>query len=164
VLYLGSDLPTALMESVFHKHQWLADTKRSIAMKEIESRLVRAVGILDALNLADLTAPGVMASYFSLNLEQLVSRTYTHTQDVSARVHAMFADGDVPRFDGVIFPSRNNFPATSIALFERARTKIEVVDDIDLVDHVQWPQFVADYKIGIELDPGPAAPDEDETV
>lgn len=25
VLYLGCDLPTALMESVFHKHQWLAD-------------------------------------------------------------------------------------------------------------------------------------------
>ena len=24
VLYLGRDLPTALMELVFHKHQWLA--------------------------------------------------------------------------------------------------------------------------------------------
>src|SRR3546814_13683820 len=34
VLYLGRDLPTALMESVFHKHQWLADTQRSIALKE----------------------------------------------------------------------------------------------------------------------------------
>ena len=33
VLYLGRDLPTALMESVFHKHQWLADTKRSIALR-----------------------------------------------------------------------------------------------------------------------------------
>jgi len=32
VLYLGRDLPTALMESVFHKHQWLEDTKRSIAL------------------------------------------------------------------------------------------------------------------------------------
>lgn len=39
VLYLGRDLPTALMESVFHKHQWLADEKRSIALKEVESRL-----------------------------------------------------------------------------------------------------------------------------
>lgn len=36
VLYLGRDLPTALMESVFHKHQWLADTQRSIALKEVK--------------------------------------------------------------------------------------------------------------------------------
>lgn len=61
VLYLGRDLPTALMESVFHKHQWLADTKRSIALKEVQSRMVRAVGVMDDVLLADLTAPGVMA-------------------------------------------------------------------------------------------------------
>ncbi len=28
VLYLGLTLPTALMESVFHKHQWDLDHKR----------------------------------------------------------------------------------------------------------------------------------------
>ncbi|HHK2879338.1 TPA: RES family NAD+ phosphorylase, partial [Pseudomonas aeruginosa] len=89
VLYLGRDLSTALMESVFHKHQWLADEKRSIALKEVESRLVRAVGVLDDVRLADLTAEGVMAGYFGLNLEQLASRDYTHTQQVSAQVHAM---------------------------------------------------------------------------
>lgn len=44
VLYLGRDLPTALMESVFHKHQWLDDAKRSIALKEVQGRMVRAVG------------------------------------------------------------------------------------------------------------------------
>lgn len=38
VLYLGRDLPTALMESVFHKHQWLADTNRSIALEEVRRR------------------------------------------------------------------------------------------------------------------------------
>ncbi|MBA2353817.1 MAG: RES domain-containing protein [Acidobacteria bacterium] len=74
VLYLGRDLSTALMESVFHKHQWDQDTKRSIALREVQSRLVRAVGVLEALNLADLTAPGVMANCFGLNLEQLASR------------------------------------------------------------------------------------------
>ena len=77
VLYLGRDLPTALMESVFHKHQWLADTKRSIALKEVQSRMVRAVGVMDDVLLADLTAPGVMAGYFGLNLEQLASRCST---------------------------------------------------------------------------------------
>ena len=84
VLYLGRDLPTALMESVFHKHQWLEDTKRSIALKEIQGRMVRAIGVMTDMRLADLTAPGVMAGYFGLNLEQLASRDYTHTQQVSA--------------------------------------------------------------------------------
>jgi RES domain len=155
VLYLGRDLPTALMESVFHKHQWDKDTKRSIASAEVESRLVRAVGVLEALHLADLTAEGVMAGYFGLNLEQLASRSYTHTQQLSGQVHAMLGDDDAPLFDGVLYPSRNNYPAASIALFERAEKKVKVIADIDLPDHADWPRFVADYRIGVEPDPGP---------
>lgn len=161
VLYLGRDLPTALMESVFHKHQWLADTKRSIALKEVRSRMVRAVGVLDGLRLADLTAPGVMASYFGLNLEQLACRDYTCTQQVSAQVHAMLGDDGLPLFDGVLYPSRNNYPAVSIALFERVKAKVSVIEDIELVDHVDWPRFIATYRIGVEPDPGPVAPDEE---
>jgi len=157
VLYLGRDLPTALMESVFHKHQWDQDAKRSIALAEVQSRLVRAVGVVDALQLADLTAAGVMAGYFGLTLEQLASRDYTHTQQVSARVHAMLDADNVPLFDGVLYPSRNNFPSASIALFERAQVKVKVVDDIDLPEHVGWPGFVEKYQIGVELDPGPRA-------
>lgn len=150
VLYLGRDLPTALMESVFHKHQWDRDTRRSIALAEVRSRLARAVGVLQPLCLANLTAEGVMAGYFGLNLEQLISRDYRHTQQISALVHAERTDDDQPRFDGILYPSRNNYPATSIALFERARDKVRVFDDIDLVDHVDWPGFVARYRIGID--------------
>ncbi|WP_407792320.1 RES family NAD+ phosphorylase [Pigmentiphaga litoralis] len=155
VLYLGRDLPTALMESVFHKHQWLAERKRSIAITEVQRRMVRAVGVLEDLHLADLTAPSVMAGHFGLNLEQLASRDYTHTQQVSAQVHAMLEDDGLPQFDGVLYPSRNNYPAASIALFDRAEAKVIVIDDIDLVEHVDWPPFVARYRIGIEPDPGP---------
>lgn len=150
VLYLGRDLPTALMESVFHKHQWLVDTKRSIALKEVQSRMVRAVGVSHDLHLADLTASGVMAGYFGLNLQQLASRDYMHTQQVSSQVHGMLGDDDLPLFDGVLYPSRNNYPGQSIALFERAQAKVRVVEDIDLIDHVDWPGFVAAYRIGIE--------------
>lgn len=160
VMYLGRDLPTALMESVFHTHQWPTDAKRSIALKEIQSRMVRAVGVLDDLCLANLTAEGVMAGFFGLNLEQLACRDYTHTQQVSAEVHAMHEDG-VTLFDGVLYPSRNNYPAASIALFERARKKVDVFADIDLVDHVEWPRFVAHYRIGVVPDPGAAEPEED---
>jgi len=161
VLYLGRDLPTALMESLFHRHQWLEDTKRSIALKEIQARMVRAVGMLEDVLLADLTAPGVMAGYFGLNLEQLASRAYTHTQQVSAQVHAMRGNDGQPLFDGVLYPSRNNYPAKSIALFERAGAKISVVEDIDLVDHVDWPQFVAAYRIGVEPDLSPMEPEDE---
>ena len=161
VLYLGNDLPTALMESVFHKHQWIMDTKRSIALKEVQSRLVRAVGVLGDLRLADLTAPGVMAGHFGLNLEQLAHRDYAHTQQVSARVYAMLGDEGIPLFDGVLYPSRNNYPAASIALFERARVRVKVVEDIDLVDHVGWPDFIAAYGVAVEPDPGLADADDD---
>ena len=164
VAYLGRDLPTALMESVFHKHQWLTDTKRSIALKEIQSRLVRAVGVLEDLRLANLTVSGVMAGYFGLNLEQLASRDYTHTQQVSAQVHAMLGEDDRPLFDGVLYPSRNNYPAASIALFARADDKLKVFEDIDLIEHVDWPRFVDAYNIGVEPDPGPVDPGEEATA
>ncbi|MGI4855618.1 MAG: hypothetical protein ACRYHA_01580 [Janthinobacterium lividum] len=66
---------------------------------------------------------------------------------------------DAPMRDyGVLYPSRNNFPSESIALFECAKEKIQVIKDIDLIEHVDWPRFVADYRIGVELDPGPAGP------
>jgi hypothetical protein len=67
----------------------------------------------------------------------------------------MQGNGGVPLFDGVLYPSRNNYPATSIALFERAERKVKVIEDIDLPDHAGWPRFVADYRIGVEPDPGP---------
>ena len=59
------------------------------------------------------------------------------------------------RFDGLLAPSRNNYPEPCVALFDRARHKVKVIDDIDLVDHVDWPRFVEDYRIGVEPDPGP---------
>ena len=48
---------------------------------------VRAVGVLQALQLADITAPGVMSTQFGLNLSQLASRRYSHTQRISKNVH-----------------------------------------------------------------------------
>lgn len=155
VLYLGRDLSTALMESVFHKHQWDKDIRRSIALAEVRRRLVRVVGVLEDLYFADLTAEGVMAGYFGLNLGQLVSRGYTYTQQVSGQVHAMCGSDEVPLFDGVVYPSRNNYPAASIALFERAAEKVTVVEDIDLSDHGDWPRFVVNYRIGVGPDPDP---------
>jgi len=122
--------------------------------------MVRAVGVLDGILLADLTAPGVMAGYFGLNLEQLASRDYTHTQQVSSQVHSMLGDDGKPLFDGVLYPSRNNYPAKSIALFERAGTKVSVIKDIDLVEHVDWPRFVATYRVGVEPCPGSVEPDD----
>lgn len=81
-LYVGFDLSTALMESVFRQHRWSRRAKRVITRTEVFSRMVRAIGVLEPLSLADLTAPGVMASQFGLNLAQLASRRYAHTQRI----------------------------------------------------------------------------------
>ena len=149
VLYLGFDLPTALMESVFHKHKWTSSKKRPITLSEIASRLVRVAGVLEDIQLADLTAPNVMAASFGLNLGQLVSRRYGHTQRISATIYAMQTRNGAPLFDGILYPSRNNFPSTSIALFDRAASKLKVIDDIDLSDHRDWPAFVSAYGIDV---------------
>ena len=149
VCYLSFDLATALMESVFHQHCWHRQRRRSIALAEVWARMVRAVGTVQELVLADLTAPGVMAQYFGLNLAQLASRRYRSTRHLSAAVHGLQSEDGRPAFDGLVYPSRNNYPAACVALFERAAYKVEVLADIDLVDHAGWPRFVADWGIGI---------------
>lgn len=147
VLYLGFDLPTALMESVFHNHAWGHAGSRTIAEAEIRQRLVLAVGVLDDLVLADLTAQKVMASVYGLNLEQFAGRGYSDTQRISAEIHAEADSLGNPAFDGICYPSRNNYPAGCIALFERADAKIEKLKEVDLDRHIDWPIFVSQYRI-----------------
>lgn len=149
VLYLGPDLPTALMESVFHKHNWFQDHTRHITLAEIKSRLVRVVGVMQPIALFDMTAPGVMARHFGLNLQQLAGRDYDITRKLSGQVHAMTLPGSAGHYDGILYPSRNNYPSTSIALFDRAKHKIAVLDDIVLDEHRDWPRFVRDYELAI---------------
>ena len=68
VPYIGQDVATALMESVFHKHEWSTDPKCSISTANFSDRPVRAVGVPDKAVLCHLMSPGVLASYFGLNL------------------------------------------------------------------------------------------------
>lgn len=146
-LYVGFDLATALMESVFRGHRWNHRAKRVITRTEVYARMVRAIGVLEPLSLADLTAPGVMASQFGLNLSQLASRRYVHTQRIAGLLHALPEPDGAPRFDGVLYPSRNNHPAACAALFDRAAEKLSLVDDIALRDHVDWPSFLTKYQV-----------------
>lgn len=152
VLYLAFDLATALMESVFHGYRWHRQASRSIALAEVRRRMVRAVGAVGAVEdvvLADLTAPEVMARDLGLNLGQLASRRYGPTRRLSAAVHGLRDDDGRLAFDGLLDPSRNNFPATCVALFDRAGAKVRVVADIDLEAHAGWPAFVGGWRIGI---------------
>ncbi|WP_456151192.1 RES domain-containing protein [Caballeronia telluris] len=73
----------------------------------------------------------------------------TSTRSVSLGRFTRRYNGGFPAFDGLLYPSRNNFPATCIALFYRARAKVVVVDDLPLVQHVDWPAFVNQYRIGV---------------
>lgn len=146
-LYVGFDLATALMESVFRQHRWSRRAKRVITRTEVYSRMARVIGIIEPLSLADLTAPGVMASQFGLNLAQLASRRYVYTQRIATLVHELAEPGGAHRFDGVLYPSRNNHPATCAALFDRAASKLSLIDDIALRDHVDWPGFLTTYQV-----------------
>ena len=118
VLYLGFDLPTVLMESVFHQHQWHRSRSRTITLSEIRGRIVRAVGVVERLNLADMTAPGVMAREFGLNLGQLASRRYIHTQRISRQIYeALDSSGDQPStvcsiLRGIISPRHASLSST----------------------------------------------------
>jgi hypothetical protein len=146
-LYVGFDLATSLMESVFHQHRWSQRARRVISRTEVFSRMVRAIGVLEPLSLADLTAPGVMAAQLGLNLSQLAGRHYIHTQRLSASLHGQIEPDGAHRFDGVLYPSRNNHPAACAVLFDRTAAKVSVVDDIALRDHLDWPSFLATYKV-----------------
>jgi hypothetical protein len=149
VLYLGYDLQTVLMESIFHEHQWHRQKRRTITRNEAARRMVRVIGVLVDLHLADLTAPDVMATAFGLNLSQLASRRYMHTQRISRAIHSMTDSIGTPLYDGILYPSRNNYPAACIALFERAKAKVDVFADIDLIKHNDWPAFVKTYEISV---------------
>jgi hypothetical protein len=142
VLYLAFDLATALMESMFHGHQWSVDA-RVIEPVSVGERLVREVALLEPLTVLNLNAPGAMAGRFGLNLHQLTSRAYGHTQRVAALAHA---HGGI---DGILYPSRNNYPGACLALFDRCRDKLGLIEDIPLERHRRWPAFVDDYAIEI---------------
>ena len=155
----GRDPSTALMESVFHKHQWLADEKRSIALKEVESRLVRAVGP-GRRALGRSHGRGCHGGLLRPEPEQLASRDYTHTQQVSAQVHAMLGDDGQPLFDGcsirratTILPRAS--PCSSVRQQESALSMTSTWWTMD------WPRFVATYRVGVEPDPGPVEPDDE---
>lgn len=142
VLYLGFDLSTVLMESMFHGHRWNVDA-RHIDQRHVDDRLVREVATLAPLTLLNLNAPGAMAAQFGLDLHQLTSRDYAHTQGIAARAHAE------PGLDGILYPSRNNYPGSCVALFDRCKDRLGLIQDIALARHRHWPAFVDDYAIQI---------------
>ena len=149
VLYLGQDLSTGLMESMFHKHQWSVIKKRTVSQNEVNLRMVRIVDAQSDLRLADLTAPNVVASQFGLNLSQLASRKYGRLQKMSKDIHGLLDAAGQPLFDGIYYPSRNNPAASCIALFDRASPKVVVARDLDLAMHRDWPAFVSLFQIAI---------------
>jgi hypothetical protein len=142
VLYVAFDLATALMESMFHAHQW-SDSRRVIDAATVSERLVREIAAIERLHVVDLSAPGAMAGHFGLNLHQLTSRDYAHTQQIAQLSHAQ------PDVDGILYPSRNNYPGMCLALFDRCKDKIGLLDDVPLERHRRWSAFVDDYAIQV---------------
>lgn len=149
VLYLALNLATALMESVFHDHHWWqAHAERQIMLAEVQRRMIRAIGVLSDLTLCDLASPGAAAKAFGWNGARLMARNGPRTRDLSAQIASLQTKAGTP-FDGILYLSRNNPGDKCIALFDQAVHKIQVVDDIRLDDHRDWPAFVSQYGISI---------------
>jgi hypothetical protein len=148
-LYLVYDLPTGLMETVFHDHQWHREgARRSIARSELEARMVRIVQVDHDLTLCDLASPGAAVKGFGRNAAQLSARRYSSTQALSATIARHIGSGG-QRYDGILYPSRNNPGSACVALFDRAVGKISVADDIRLDDHRDWPSFQRDFSVAV---------------
>ena len=145
VLYVAeeNDLPTALMETVFHDHRWARRRRRVLTKAELYGRMVRMLGVLNDFALADLTQPNVIAARLGLNLHQVTRRPYRTTQQLTRNI---FETGV---FDGICYLSRNNPPASCFALFDRIEKDLEVACDIDLNIHRSWPGFVRDFGIAV---------------
>lgn len=43
----------------------------------------------------------------------------------------------------------DDYPAKGIALFVRAETRVNVIENIDLVNQIDWPDFVVTYRIRV---------------
>jgi hypothetical protein len=104
-----------------------------------------------------------VAGYFGMKLEQLARRDYTHTQQVSAQVPRCSEATASRCSTGCSIHRATTIPPRA-SLFERAGAKVSGIEDIDLVDHVDWPHFVATYRIGVAPDPGPVEADDDSPV
>ncbi|MCB1896994.1 MAG: RES domain-containing protein [Zoogloeaceae bacterium] len=65
---------------------------------------------------------------------------------MSAAIHAA-GDDTTPRFDGIVYPSRMNFPGQCIALFDRSARHLDHSADLPLRRHGDWPAFVRTYRI-----------------
>lgn len=52
-------------------------------------------------------------------------------------------------FDGIRYPSRNNYPGPCVAVFERAHDKIDVMADIGLALHKAWPAFKSGFAVTV---------------
>jgi hypothetical protein len=149
VMYLAFDLATGLMETVFRNHRWWrAGAKRSITWAEVQRRMVRIVRVEQDVRLCDLVTAGAAAQAFGLTGAQLSLRNYRATRALSARIVG-FRSASGESFDGILYPSRNNPGARCIALFEQARAKVELDDDVRLDDHAQWPAFIREFDVSI---------------
>lgn len=51
--------------------------------------------------------------------------------------------------DGILYPSRNNYPGLCLALFDRCASKLGLVADIALDRHLHWPHFQRQYGIRV---------------
>lgn len=104
--------------------------------------MIRVVRVREELVLADLRRD--VARVYGISAEELYARPPVATREIASKIYS-----DPASFDGIYYASRMDPGATAVALFDRASSKIELVGDLGLEFHKDWPAFEQDYQISI---------------
>lgn len=114
--YFGTDPECSFIETFLHEGKQPIITDRTLA-----SNSLALVGIKEPLKLLDLTGHGA----FIIGADQRIStrRNYSIT-----RAWSLAIDKNHQNFDGILYSSRNNNSIDSVAVFERAAHKVDVVN------------------------------------
>jgi RES domain len=150
VAYLAGDLSSCIMETLFHKSSFYQKASDRIIYKSsVEQKIVFELQLKEPLRLADVMAPGAINRALGMNLNQLFARPTVApsvepwpTHDLAKHI---FNESDVSgkhRFDGIFYKSRQ-FGGECVALFERAKNKVEIVKRPRLLDHPDLADFIS---------------------
>lgn len=127
VLYLGQQQAGPFVETLLRR-----PSQRAVQWNAVERRRFAKFEALEPIQLADLHGPGL--AWFGITIADIAAehdgasnpRAYEVTQSISARVHAETS------LDGIRYRSRLDTDELCIALFERADSKIGLIEE-------DWP-------------------------
>ena len=140
VLYLGASRDGPFAETLLRK-----PAQRAVVWSEVEKRRFARFRTTDPLRLADVHGKGLgwagvtVAEVAADHDGKTYPGAYAKTQAISAEVHAS------TDLDGVAYRSRLDPDQICVALFDRADSKIELVEEGEPIDRAWVDDLLAPH-------------------